>query len=66
MEVVTAEERFRVLEACAVKEPLLREVTKGHWAACHLAEGFEASSTTRPDLENKRAVVARAVGSMIT
>jgi oligopeptide/dipeptide ABC transporter ATP-binding protein len=66
VEVVTAEERFRVLETCAVKEPLLREVSKGHWAACHLAEGFESSPTTRPDLANKRAVVARAVGSMIT
>src|SRR5258706_376121 len=64
--VVAAGERFAVLDTCAVKEPLLREISKGHWAACHLAEGFEKSPSTRPDLANKRAVVARAVGSMIT
>jgi oligopeptide/dipeptide ABC transporter ATP-binding protein len=64
VEVVTAEERFRVLETCATVEPPLREITQGHWAACHLAEGYEASRPSRPDLANKRQVVAQAVGSV--
>src|SRR5258706_208145 len=64
--VVTAEERFRVLHKCAAEEPVLREITKGHWAACHLVDGFPAAPMTRPDLANKREVVARAVGSVIT
>jgi oligopeptide/dipeptide ABC transporter ATP-binding protein len=66
VEVVTADERFKVLEICAAEEPLLREVSKDHWAACHLTEGFEAAPRTRPNLANKRTVVAQAVGSMIT
>jgi peptide/nickel transport system ATP-binding protein/oligopeptide transport system ATP-binding protein len=66
VEVVTADERFKVLETCAAEEPLLREVSKNHWAACHLSEGFESAPRTRPNLANKRAVVAQAVGSMIT
>jgi oligopeptide/dipeptide ABC transporter ATP-binding protein len=66
VEVVTADERFKVLETCAAEEPLLREVSKNHWAACHLTEDFESAPRTRPNLANKRAVVAQAVGSMIT
>src|SRR4051812_31652906 len=66
VEVVTADKRFKVLEVCAAEEPLLREVSKDHWAACHLTEGFEAAPRTRPNLANKRAVVAQAVGSMST
>jgi peptide/nickel transport system ATP-binding protein len=66
VEVVTADERFNVLETCAAEEPLLREISKDHWVACHLAEGFQAAPRTRPNLANKRAVVAQAVGSMIT
>jgi oligopeptide/dipeptide ABC transporter ATP-binding protein len=66
VEVVTAEERFRVLHKCAAEEPVLREITKGHWAACHLVDGFPAAPMTRPDLTNKREVVARAVGSVVS
>ena len=66
VEVATREERFQVLRKCATDEPMLREVTKGHWAACHLVEGYDGKPTSRPNLANKREVMAAAVGSVAT
>jgi oligopeptide/dipeptide ABC transporter ATP-binding protein len=66
VQVTTPEETFTVLRKCAEVEPLLREVSPGHWAACHLVEDFDAAPVTRPNLENKREVVPRAVGSVTT
>jgi oligopeptide/dipeptide ABC transporter ATP-binding protein len=42
--------------ACKDIEPTLREVSGGHWAACHHVEGFAESPTTRPVLEHRREV----------
>jgi oligopeptide/dipeptide ABC transporter ATP-binding protein len=64
VEVVTPEERFRVLRTCQQDEPILREVSPGHWAACHLVENFKDAPVTRPNLENKREVVPQAIGSV--
>jgi oligopeptide/dipeptide ABC transporter ATP-binding protein len=64
VEVATADEKFHVLRKCAGVEPELREVHPGHWAACHLVEGFENSPLTRPQLASKREVMARAVGTV--
>jgi hypothetical protein len=64
VEVVTTDERFQVLRKCASVEPELREVAQGHWAACHLVEGFERAPVTKPQLANKREVMAKTVGSV--
>jgi oligopeptide/dipeptide ABC transporter ATP-binding protein len=66
VEVATIDERFQVLRTCATDEPALREVGRGHWAACHLIEGFEKSPVTKPELANKREVMAKAVGTVAT
>ena len=66
VEVVTPEERFKVLNQCATQEPVLREILYNHWAACHLVEGFETAKVTRPNLSNKREVVAQTVGSVVS
>jgi len=39
---------------CATVEPALREVSPGHWAACHHVEGFAQSPVTLPQLDHKR------------
>jgi len=41
---------------CATVEPLLRQVSKGHWAACHHAEGFAVAPQTPPALDVRRQV----------
>jgi oligopeptide/dipeptide ABC transporter ATP-binding protein len=64
VEVATTEERFRVLRTCQAEEPMLREVSAGHWAACHLIDGFPRSPVTRPTLAHRREVTAQAVGSV--
>jgi oligopeptide/dipeptide ABC transporter ATP-binding protein len=60
VEVTTTEERFRVLKTCAHDEPLLREVNKNHWAACHLVDNFPQSALTKPTLSHKREVTPEA------
>ncbi len=66
VELTTPEERFKVLNQCATQEPVLREILYNHWAACHLVEGFETAPVTRPNLSNKREVVAQTVGSVVS
>ena len=61
LEVVTTEETFRVLRTCATVEPDLREVSAGHWAACHLTENYERSRVTLPVLDHRREVTANVV-----
>ncbi len=39
---------------CSTVEPLLREVSPGHWASCHHAEHFAESPVTVPQLQHKR------------
>jgi hypothetical protein len=31
-------------DVCAQEEPVLREVSPGHWSACHFAEQVERST----------------------
>jgi oligopeptide/dipeptide ABC transporter ATP-binding protein len=66
VEITTPEEKFKVLNKCATQEPVLREILHNHWAACHLVEGFETAPMTRPNLANKREVVAQTVGSVVS
>jgi oligopeptide/dipeptide ABC transporter ATP-binding protein len=39
---------------CANTEPALREVSQGHWAACHHIDQFAAKPITRPSIDFKR------------
>jgi len=66
VQIVTPEEQFKVLQKCVAEEPVLREISKDHWAACHLVDGFEKAAVTRPNLANKRQVVAQTVGSVVS
>ncbi len=49
--------RFAVLKKCATDEPLLREVSSGHWASCHVTENHARSPVTAPNLDHRREVV---------
>jgi peptide/nickel transport system ATP-binding protein/oligopeptide transport system ATP-binding protein len=62
--ITTTEERVEVLKTCAETEPLLREVAKNHWAACHLIENFPRAPVTRPTLANKRQVTPQTIGTI--
>jgi peptide/nickel transport system ATP-binding protein/oligopeptide transport system ATP-binding protein len=42
---------------CAGVEPQLKEVSGGHWAACHHVPGFESAPITIPALSHKRRVM---------
>jgi peptide/nickel transport system ATP-binding protein/oligopeptide transport system ATP-binding protein len=42
---------------CVQQEPLLKEVSTGHWAACHHVPGFEQAPMTIPALRHKRKVL---------
>ncbi len=60
VEVVTTEERFKVMQPCKADEPLLREVRPGHWASCHFAENYSNAAKTVPTLKHLRGVTAVA------
>jgi oligopeptide/dipeptide ABC transporter ATP-binding protein len=66
IEVVTTEERFRVLRLCAQQEPALKEVRPKHWASCHLIDNFPNAPITTPTLANKREVIPETVGVVVT
>ena len=57
VEIRTAEEQFRVMRVCHVDEPVLKEVSPGHWASCHFAENYAKAPVTRPILNHRREVV---------
>ncbi|HEV8606116.1 MAG TPA: ABC transporter ATP-binding protein [Tepidisphaeraceae bacterium] len=61
VEIKSAGETANVLRLCAQEEPVLREVKKGHWAACHLIDDFKAAPITPPVLQHRREVVPRTV-----
>jgi oligopeptide/dipeptide ABC transporter ATP-binding protein len=46
---------------CASAEPMLREVTPGHWAACHHVPKFAESPVTQPAIDHRRVVETRTV-----
>ena len=46
---------------CRDVEPALREVSRGHWAACHHVPNFEQSPITIPTLTSKRTDITAAL-----
>jgi oligopeptide/dipeptide ABC transporter ATP-binding protein len=46
-------------QLCADQEPLLREVSSGHWGACHHIEGFASKPITLPNTNSRRAEVVK-------
>jgi len=58
VEIVTVEERAKVLRLCQASEPALREVAPKHWASCHLIDGFVNAPVTEPVLDHRREVRA--------
>jgi oligopeptide/dipeptide ABC transporter ATP-binding protein len=61
VELVTAEERVKVMRICQADDPILREVRPDHWAACHFAENYASALVRRPILDHRREVVPAAV-----
>jgi oligopeptide/dipeptide ABC transporter ATP-binding protein len=49
---------------CAKDEPALREVSPGHWAACHHIPEFPARPITRPSIASIRAKRVETVGEV--
>ena len=47
---------------CRDCEPALREITPGHWAACHHIPDFATRPATAPDLPYRRGVTAEGGG----
>ncbi len=54
MEVEGNGEGKRVMKVCAEREPELREISAGHWGACHFAENYEGAGATEPVLRHRR------------
>jgi oligopeptide/dipeptide ABC transporter ATP-binding protein len=65
VEITSAGERFHVLKRCQSEEPLLREITSKHWAACHQIPDYDQKPLTEPHLNHKRDVVPHVVGEVI-
>jgi oligopeptide/dipeptide ABC transporter ATP-binding protein len=57
-EIIVAGEAVRVMRNCVEQEPVLREVQRGHWAACHYAEGYANAPATVPISVHRREVIA--------
>jgi oligopeptide/dipeptide ABC transporter ATP-binding protein len=57
MPVRTGEELANVVKLCAQDEPLLREASPRHWAACHFAENYPKAPITVPQLDHRREVI---------
>jgi peptide/nickel transport system ATP-binding protein len=51
--------------ACSTQQPQLKEVDKGHWAACHHAPGFDSAPVTLNVSSNKRTDRAAAIVSAV-
>jgi oligopeptide/dipeptide ABC transporter ATP-binding protein len=63
-QIDSAGERFPIINACALDEPLLRQVAHSHWAACHFSDNYSAAAVTRPVLQHRRQVVPLAVEAL--
>jgi oligopeptide/dipeptide ABC transporter ATP-binding protein len=57
VEITVDGQPTRVMRACVEQEPLLKEVSPGHWASCHFAENYASAPVTTPTLDHKREVV---------
>jgi len=49
-------QQFPVMQTCVQREPDLREISPGHWAACHFAENFDRARPSVPQSEHRRQV----------
>jgi len=54
VEVVSGDERLRVLKRCTVDEPAARELYDRHWVACHQMEGYDRAPESKPRVDHKR------------
>jgi len=54
VQITSDGEQARVMKTCVDSEPLAREVSAAHWAACHYAENFTRAPLTPPKLAHKR------------
>ena len=61
VEIISGDERFRVLKRCTTEEPQLREVMPQHWARCHQLPQYEQSKVTETRLDHRRTVVSQAI-----
>jgi oligopeptide/dipeptide ABC transporter ATP-binding protein len=66
VEIVSGDERFRVLKRCQIDEPIEREIELQHWAACHQIAGYDQKPQTEPHLEHKRSVVPEVIEEVPT
>jgi peptide/nickel transport system ATP-binding protein len=46
-----------VARPCARQEPPLRQISAGHWAACHFSQNYAQATASAPSLEHRRQVV---------
>ena len=51
VEIRAPEETFRIMRQCTAAEPLLREVSPGHWVSCHFADNHPTIQQSRPQSE---------------
>jgi oligopeptide/dipeptide ABC transporter ATP-binding protein len=61
MTIRASEEVAKVMKVCVQDEPLLREVEKKHWAACHFAENYPNAPSTVPQLDHRREVTPQTI-----
>ena len=58
VQITFGDEQANVPRVCVEVEPMLSEVTAGHWAACHFVENYESAKVTIPVSNHRREVVA--------
>ena len=51
--------------ACSTQQPQLKEITPGHWAACHHAPNFDSAPVSLNISSHKRAVIPEAIVSSV-
>ena len=61
----TGDESPQVMRACVDDEPLEREVSPSHWAACHFAEDYAKAPTTVPRLDHRREVSPEVIDAAV-
>ena len=53
--------RFLRVKTCVDQEPVLKEVSKTHWGACHFVENYQQAPITKPTPAHLRDVIPVAV-----
>jgi len=58
---ITADRKpLTVMRVCTQEEPVLREVSPGHWAACHFSPGYADAPVSAAQLDHRRQVSAES------